>query len=257
MTPSGNKTQLRQAAAAGPGGHDKRTHPVNRNPLAMTITCPSPVFIGVRPKVRRVKPQDWCVCPQTDHVVEICSVSNCIADGPPIAIDFDLGPSSFYWATEQRISEWILPMPEHPEDRFCVCAYRAVPWEFFGAETPRLLEPRQLFAGDYPLPLPEPDLSAYQQLGYDVVEFTPCRLLDLESYQHSESTALWPGYGHSPLSCNGLAGHYPVNQYCLLDDIESAYQAGHAFGREQPEPGTYIIIEVLRHSDQQDLGKIR
>jgi hypothetical protein len=146
---------------------------------------------------------------------------------------------------------------EEPKRRLCIYAYRAVPWEFNEEAAPRLLEPKHLFARDYPIPLPEPDLSGYQRLGYDVVEFRPYVLLDFEDRLQERSGTLWPGNGHSPLSCNGLAGHYPVNEFCLLEDVDAAFQAGRNFGREQPEPGSYIIVEVLRRCDREVLGRDR
>ena len=97
--------------------------------------------------------------------------------------------------------------------------------------------------------MPEPDLSTYQWLGYDVVEFLPSLLLEFEGRCRNANIRLWSGSGHSPLSCNGLASSYPINQFCLLDDVEAAYRAGRDFGVEQPEPGSYIIVEVLRRTD--------
>jgi hypothetical protein len=55
--------------------------------------------------------------------------------------------------------------------------------------------------------------------------------------------------GHSPLSCNGLAGGYPVNPFCLPDDVGAACRAGRDFGAGQPEPGPYLMVEVLRRTD--------
>jgi hypothetical protein len=54
------------------------------------------------------------------------------------------------------------------------------------------------------------------------------------------------GYGCSPLSCNYLAPFFPVNRYGLLDAIDAAFQIAQTFGREEPEPGPFVIIEVLR-----------
>jgi hypothetical protein len=105
-----------------------------------------------------------------------------------------------------------------------------------------------LFAGQYATPVPEPDLTAYRRLGYDVVEFLPSLLLDFEDRRRAENVRLWSGAGHSPLSCNGLAGGYPVNQFCLLDDVGAACRAGRDFGAGQPEPGSYIMVEVLRRT---------
>ncbi len=78
-----------------------------------------------------------------------------------------------------------------------------------------------------------PDLSGYVSLGYDVVGLPP---------------SPYTGFGHSPLSCNGMAQQVSVNRFCLLEEIEDAFVAAKRFGVEQPEPGPYVIVEVLsRH----------
>lgn len=53
------------------------------------------------------------------------------------------------------------------------------------------------------------------------------------------------GFGCSPLSCNGMAEEISVNEFCLIDDLETALAAARRFGVEQPEPGPYVIVEVL------------
>jgi hypothetical protein len=34
-----------------------------------------------------------------------------------------------------------------------------------------------------------------------------------------------------------------------LDDIDTAFQVGWKIGREEPEPGPYVIVEVLRRRE--------
>ena len=53
------------------------------------------------------------------------------------------------------------------------------------------------------------------------------------------------GFGCSPLSCNGMAESVAVNDFCLVDDIKTALAAARRFGIQQPEPGPYVIVEVL------------
>ncbi|GEM_PF-7064850 len=53
-------------------------------------------------------------------------------------------------------------------------------------------------------------------------------------------------FGCAPLSCNLEAGNYPVNQWCLLDQIDDARLAMENFASEKPEPGPYMIAEVWR-----------
>jgi hypothetical protein len=50
----------------------------------------------------------------------------------------------------------------------------------------------------------------------------------------------------SPLSCNGLAEQIRVNRYCLIDDLDEALRVAQRFDREQPEPGPYYLVQVLR-----------
>jgi hypothetical protein len=81
-----------------------------------------------------------------------------------------------------------------------------------------------------PLDLP----PGYRSLGFDVAG-----KLDY---------GIW-GFGCSPLSCNGLATEYPVNAHCLLDDLDAAFAAAQRFSIEKPEPGKYIVAEVLVAGD--------
>lgn len=224
-----------------------------------TTNPPVPVFIGFRRKERRPRPAGWCDVPAARQVVEIWSVSNCVVGGPELCYDGPLGGET--WSKEESIGAWLFTDPAKraelrsvgvhlaPDDHFHVCAYRAYRWKFEGDAPPVLLEPSQLFAADYPLPLPEPDWAAFERLGYDVVQFEPARLLDLEGEPQDQHGVTNGSYGCSPLSCNGMASEHPVNRYCLFDDLEAAYQAGLAFGREQPEPAPYVVVEVLRRRE--------
>ena len=108
-------------------------------------------------------------------------------------------------------------------------AYRAFPIVFDISGIPRRQASGNMFSRDEPALPSEPDLSHYEHLGYDIVEYSG-----------------YVNYGCSPLSCNGMASRYPTNCFCLLDSLETAYRAALNFGIEQPEPGPYIIIEVLR-----------
>ena len=80
----------------------------------------------------------------------------------------------------------------------------------------------------------EPDFLPYIRIGYDVVE-------------RNASMGIL-GFGCSPLSCNGMAENIPVNEFCLLNDLESALATAHRFDAEKPEPGPYVVIEVLAAS---------
>ena len=43
----------------------------------------------------------------------------------------------------------------------------------------------------------------------------------------------------SPLSCNQMAPEYPVNEHCLIDDLDTAVAMARAFAVGKPEPGPY------------------
>ena len=157
---------------------------------------------------------------------EIASVSECIVKRPNDWVKrWDFNRATF-WNTEAEA--WAC-VPDESKSDFKVFAYRILPLLFdtSGIEQPLMID--QLFPGDMPaLPSATP---LYQRLGYDVVE-------------RDVATGML-GFGCSPLSCNGMAESVPVNEFCLIDDMETALAAARRFGVEQPEPGAYVIVEVL------------
>jgi hypothetical protein len=46
-----------------------------------------------------------------------------------------------------------------------------------------------------------------------------------------------------------MAAEVPVNQYCLIDTLEEAIAAAVRFSKEEPEPGPYYVVEVLREAE--------
>ena len=98
-----------------------------------------------------------------------------------------------------------------------------------GIEMPVTVD--DLFSKESPDLPPEPASHHFHRIGYDVVE-------------RNATTGIL-GFGCSPLSCNGMAESIPVNDFCLIDDLESAMVVARRFGIEQPEPGPYVVIEVL------------
>jgi hypothetical protein len=149
-------------------------------------------------------------------VVDICSVSRCIAAPPTGWIDHWLHNELGFFDTPDLAGEVIGPA----EDGFTVFAYRV--------GTVRFDEGR---AEPWAWPKIDPeDRPGYRSLGFDVVGMS-----DLAGI----------GFEHSPLSCNGIAAEYPVNAHCLLDDLAVAIAAAEQFSIEQPEPGLYYVVEVL------------
>jgi hypothetical protein len=75
-----------------------------------------------------------------------------------------------------------------------------------------------------------PEPRGFVPLGYDVM-----------SIQGN-----YMDFGCSPLSCNGLAREIRVNGHCLIDDLHEAVRLAQRFDVEQPEPGPYYVVQVLR-----------
>jgi hypothetical protein len=162
---------------------------------------------------KRVAPRpDGFECPAVRH---ICSVSCCISDGPDGWIDHWLHNELGLFDSVDLAAQVIAPS----EEGFTIFAYRVGTVCFDGGR-----------AEDWTWPEIDPeDRGGYRSLGFDVVG----------------KTDLGMGFEHSPLSCNGMAGEYPVNAHCLLDDLMVAVAAAEQFSIEQPEPGRYYVVEVL------------
>ncbi len=185
---------------------------------------PPSVFLGYCAKEHWPTPEGWRQGPS--EAVEVCSASDCISSRPPGCFNrWDFNRAAC-WKDETSALSCVLP---EEQSRYRLYAYRAIPLVFGKSGVPDRLSPDELFDANLPELPPEADLSAYDFLGYDPVEYTDVL-----------------NYGCSPLSCNGMEADFPVNRYCLLDSLESAYQAATAFGIEQPEPGPYILFEIWR-----------
>lgn len=159
---------------------------------------------------------------------ELASVSECIAKRPPEWFgrwDFNRATC---WNTEEEA--WAC-VPEASKAEFAVFAYRLLPMLFEPSGDGRSVSLDELFPAELPGLPAGPAPPHYASLGYDVV----VRDIVLGTL----------GFGCSPLSCNGMAKEIPVNQFCLLNEIEDALAAARRFGMEQPEPGPYVIVEVL------------
>lgn len=60
------------------------------------------------------------------------------------------------------------------------------------------------------------------------------------------SKSVSDGFECSPLSCNSMALELAVNRHCLVDHLEVAIAVATRFSVEEPEPGPYYVVEVLR-----------
>jgi hypothetical protein len=154
--------------------------------------------------------------PCSAPVEEICSVSNCIAQGigrpdDPLDLHSDAAQA---WAV----------VPEEARADFALYAYRLWPVQFEdGHEEPIDLwwEPAVALMAD-----------SFVRLGWDAV---------VGGNGHS--------FGCSPMSCNSGADVVrcpEINRYCLVADKRAALTLARNFSITQPEPGPYCVVEVWR-----------
>jgi len=156
--------------------------------------------------------------PCSDPVEEICSVSNCIAEGTndpasndPLGLYADVGRA---WAV----------VPAEAQADFAIYAYRLWPVQFEDGRE----EPIDLWWE----PTVEPMADTFVRLGWDAV---------VGGNGHS--------FGCSPLSCNSGADIVrcpEINRYCLVADERAAMALVRSFSITKPEPGPYCVVEVWR-----------
>jgi len=173
-------------------------------------------LIGYFPKKVTPRPA-WLQAPA---VREICSVSECIAGGPDDWISRWAHNALWVYDTEQ-LAESVIPTRSGGEV-FRIYAYRLLPSLFRG----RTHEPVDL-PGVAAHALP----ANFVSLGFDVVS-------------RSGGTA----FECSPLSCNGMATQFEVNEHCLVSSSEGALELARWCAEEEPEPGPYVVVEVLRRA---------
>ncbi len=176
------------------------------------MTYPDLHLVGYFPKHTAV-PADWCGPP---HVAEICSVSDCVSAAPSGWIDHWLHNDWGFFNTPTD-AELVIP----PGSRgFTIFAYRLLPVRFVRGRS------ESLAIGELAV---EPLSAAFVSLGFDAVNKVYSAFFEC-----------------SPLSCNGLAGEVAVNPFCLVENLEQAVALADRFSREEPEPGPYYVLEVLR-----------
>lgn len=174
------------------------------------------MLIGYFPKKVTPRP-GWLQAP---GVREICSVSECIASGPEGWITRWVHNELGMYDTEQLAESMIPVGPEG--DTFRLYAYRLLPILFRA----RAQEPLEL-----PRLTVQPVPATFVSLGFDVVS-------------RSGGTA----FECSPLSCNGMATQFEINEHCLVPSSEGALELARWCAEEEPEPGPYVVIEVLRRA---------
>ena len=178
------------------------------------------ILVGYFPK-RSTVPDGWAgSCPV---VTELCSVSECLAAGPPNWIAA-WRHNALGLFDNPEIARGLVPPAER--EAFHIFAYRILPWRWVGGR-PESYLPRSVD----PAPLPPP----FERLGYDVV-----------------TSSTGSGFECSPLSCNGLAATFPVNRYCLFETEAEARELAERVEAVGAEPGPYYVVEVLRQRPEQD-----
>jgi hypothetical protein len=169
-------------------------------------------FCGYFPKKVTSTPEGY----DLPGVVEIASVSLCIAKGPDDwfkSCTFnDLG-----FFDDADIAESLVAAPER--SHFDVYGYEFLDERFTGGVTESWAVP-QLAC--------KPPGSDFELLGFDVVN----RLSDF--------------FECSPLSCNHGAKTFSANEHCLFDALGDAIAAAKEFSKGNWEPGPYHIARVLR-----------
>lgn len=182
------------------------------------MKIPEAVLIGYFPKKTMGK-NEWF---GSGPVEEVCSVSGCMSRAPE------------NWINEWKHNAWGLYDSEdlaweivHDDPTaYDMYAYKLFPFRFDGGAASTVSVDSTADAR----------LADYDFLGYDPI---------------SREEAFTFEFGHSPLSCNGGFEQYPVNQFCLLDDLEDALRiaaeiAEAAKNKGSWEPGPYYLCEVYR-----------
>lgn len=195
------------------------------------------VFLGFRLAPCGPPPTGWGHSPQTDQITATCNVSGCVT-GRDWFADLTLNRALYFNTAAEALAEGLDASDDNP-DHYKLCAYRALPVVFdkTGCQAIPLDALFQPSLSHLPLP-PEPDLTGFVRLGYDVVEYT------MREQGASQR------FGCSPLFCNSMAHLIWVNPYCLLPDLMTARQVAQLFALDPPEPGPYMIVEVFAKENE-------
>jgi hypothetical protein len=170
------------------------------------------VFGGYLPK-RIVSPPDW-LAPL--GVREIGSAGHCLAPPPDDWISHWTHNDLWLYDTPAQ-ARAIVPPDE--QGAFRLYAYRLFPALFEqGRRTP------------WPIPAlhVESPGPTFRPIGFDVV-----------------SRSAGTTFECSPLSCNYEAQSIRVNPFCLIPALQIAIDAAVEFSLDEPEPGPYVVVEVL------------
>jgi hypothetical protein len=188
-------------------------------------------LVGYFPK-RRLTRSRW-VSPYPDHpdvgfpafkpVEEICSVSDCIAQGPTGWRD--QGKHNYYDMYNNAQLAWSV-VPVEARADFELFAYRLYLVEFEDGREEPMEEWWELTVESMP--------GSFVRLGWDAVVGGNHR-----------------GFGCSPMSCNAGSDIVEIankNRYCLVSTEAEGIALARHFSICQPEPGPYCVVEVWRQA---------
>jgi len=175
------------------------------------MSLPEPIFVGYFPKTRLARPEGF----KSAHVVEICSVSDCINASPEGWVDRWSHNELGFYDTEDLAQKVASSSPDDYE----VFAYRLYPLVFDNGRM-----------SDFKVPVsPLEPSTGFKVIGYDIV---------------SRSASSY--FECSPLSCNYAAQKFAVNGCCLIERIADAIETCLEISAGNYEPGPYHLFEVLR-----------
>lgn len=185
-------------------------------------------FVGYFPKRTAKRPEGFAPA----AIEEIASVSNCISSGPDDWIGSWLHNPLGLYASEDIAWQ----VARGRDQGFELYAYRMLDAAFPPDGPPRRpTQEEQTIIRSSVLSIdPGPH---FERLGWDIAG---------NWLGWSQSI----GFECSPLTCNGLASRIQTNRYGLIDRLEDAVPAAVRIAAEQPEPGTYFLLEVWRRGDR-------
>ena len=178
---------------------------------------------------RVVPPPGWLEVGPT-HIVDVCSVADCVNDNV-VDVQEAWEHNSFGLANTPDTLTALAAKQGLGTEGAVLFYYTAYEYELesdgwnFDASEWRARKPTPSSSVPDAVELPPEDATL---LGYDVVVF--------EDY-----------LSHSPLSCNSVAKHLPVNKHCLFNELAEAVAAidAGAFGGGCEE-GVYTVFSVHR-----------
>jgi hypothetical protein len=169
-------------------------------------------LIGYFPKKIAIRP-DWL----PRRILEVCSASCCLSKGPDNWIEHWTHNELWLYST---LAAAIAILPDAERSQFEIHAYRLLPVVFNKGERKSI---------ERPILNVEPMALDFKSVGFDAV-----------------ACSCGSGFECSPLSCNSLADEIETNEFCLLKTLAMAEEVALRFSREEPEPGPYYVVEVLR-----------